>query len=253
VLQTSIRGSIQRLLRRLGWQVQRLENANIEQQVLRNILRVTGANVVLDVGANTGQYGDLLFEAGFDGTLISFEAIPSVHEQLSEHARKDKRKLWLVAPCAALGSKRGRIELNIAANTASSSVLPMLDAHLDAAPESRYVDKQTVNIERLDELALEFIPLAGVLLVKVDTQGYELEVLKGATGLLQRVVAIQLELSLTPLYEGAPAFLDMIAFMASSGFDLFSIVPGFRDKRSGRLLQVDGFFVRSERYCGRPS
>jgi FkbM family methyltransferase len=233
--------------------VQRLETANIEQQVLINIVRITGANVVLDVGANTGQYGDLLFETGFDGTLVSFEAIPSVHERLSEHASKYKRKQWLVAPCAVLGSKRGRIEFNIAANTASSSVLPMLNAHLDAAPESKYVDRQTVNVERLDELALEYIPPAGVLLVKVDTQGYELEVLRGATGLLHRVVAIQLELSLTPLYEGAPAFVDMIAYMASSGFDLFSIVPGFRDRRSGRLLQVDGFFVRSERQSGGPS
>lgn len=241
---TSIRSSIRRLLRKLGWEVQRFEHANVEQQVLKNILRATGANVVLDVGANIGQYGDLLFESGFDGTLISFEAIPSVHQQLSRHAMT-KREQWQVAPCAALGSKRGQIDINVSANSVSSSILPMCETHLDAAPESRYVDKQTVAVDRLDALALEFIPASAVMLLKVDTQGYELEVLKGATGLLQSVAAIQIELSLTPLYEGAPTFVEMIDFMASTGYDLFSIVPGFRDQRSGRLLQVDGFFVRS--------
>jgi FkbM family methyltransferase len=246
----SIKASMKRLLRRLGWEVQRFENATVEQQVLKNILRATGVDVILDVGANTGQYGDLVFESGFDGALISFEAIPSVHEQLSRHAIA-KRAQWKVAPCAALGSSRGQIDINISANSVSSSILPMRETHLDAAPDSRYVDKLTVSVDRLDALAPEFVPASAVVLLKVDTQGYEMEVLKGATGLLQRVVAIQLELSLTPLYEGAPTFVEMIDFMASAGFDLFSIVPGLRDQRSGRLLQVDGFFVRSELSRGR--
>jgi FkbM family methyltransferase len=243
VSKLAIKIFVQRMLRRLGWELQRFERANVEQQVLTRVLRLTGADVVLDVGANTGQYGDLLFETGFQGTLISFEAIPSVHQQLSEHA-KGKRRSWLVAPCAALGSKRGQININVSANSVSSSVLPMLAAHLDVAPHSRYVGKQWINVERLDDLALGLVPPAGKLLLKVDTQGYELEVLKGATGLLQRVAAVQLELSLTPLYEGGPTFLAMVAFMASAGFELFGIVPEFTDERSGRLLQVDGFFVR---------
>jgi hypothetical protein len=73
-----------------------------------------------------------------------------------------------------------------------------------------------------------------------------MEVLKGAEGLLQRTAAIQLELSLVPLYEGAPKFVDMIAYVESKGFELFSLVSGFSDRRIGRLLQVDGFFVRPE-------
>ncbi len=248
-MKTSIRSSIKRFLRRLGWEVQRFEHANVEQQVLKNILRATGTNVVLDVGANTGQFGDLLFDTGFDGTLISFEAIPSVHAQLSKHAMT-KRGQWRIAPCAAVGSKRGQIDFNVSANSVSSSILPMRDTHLEAAPESRYVDKVTVAVDRLDAVALELIPSSAVMLLKVDTQGYEMEVVKGATGLLQRIAAIQLELSLIPLYEGAPTFVEMLDFMASTGFELFSIVPGFRDPRSGRLLQMDGFFVRSNQ--GRP-
>jgi hypothetical protein len=135
--------------------------------------------------------------------------------------------------------------MNVSANLVSSSVLPMLGAHLDAAPESRYVRQLTVAVERLDELVPALLPPAGQLLIKVDTQGYELQVLQGATDLLPRTVAIQLELSLLPLYEGAPTFTELIAFVQSIGFELFSIIPGFRDPRSGRLLQADGFFVRA--------
>lgn len=240
----SIKSLVQRVLRKLGWEVQRFENAHVEHQILKKILISTGATIVLDVGANVGQYGDLVFETGFEGTVISFEAIPAVHQKLAAHAMRKGRR-WLVAPCAALGTQRGQLAMNVSANLVSSSVLPMLGAHLDAAPESRYVRQLTVAVERLDELVPALLPPAGQLLIKVDTQGYELQVLQGATDLLPRTVAIQLELSLLPLYEGAPTFTELIAFVQSIGFELFSIIPGFRDPRSGRLLQADGFFVRA--------
>ena len=84
-------------------------------------------------------------------------------------------------------------------------------------------------------------------MLKIDTQGYELHVLKGASGLLHRVVAMQLELSLVPLYEGAPTFSEMLSYMQSIGFEIFNIVPVFKDNRTGRVLQVDGYFVRGDR------
>jgi hypothetical protein len=119
--------------------------------------------------------------------------------------------------------------------------------HEAAAPESAYVAKQTVAVERLDELASTLLPPAGDLMLKIDTQGYELHVLKGASGLLHRVVAMQLELSLVPLYEGAPTFSEMLSYMQSIGFEIFNIVPVFKDNRTGRVLQVDGYFVRGDR------
>ena len=240
----AIKGMLRRGLRGLGWEVLRTKNANLEPQILKNILREAGVSIVLDVGANKGQFGDLVFGAGFRGTLISFEAVPSVHEVLMEHA-KSRNPSWVIAPCSAIGSKRGRIEINIAGNSVSSSVLPMNNAHLVAAPQSKYVGKETVDLERLDELATRFLPSVGEVLLKVDTQGYELEVLKGAAGLLSRVSAMQLELSLTPLYDGAPTFTEMFSFVESIGYELFSLVPSFWDTRSGRLFQVDAFFIRA--------
>jgi FkbM family methyltransferase len=234
---------VHRLLRALGWEVQRFRNSNSEARVLADILRFTRPDAVLDVGANIGQFGDELLSLGYRGKLISFEAIPTVHSQLVEHARA-KSTSWIVAPCAALGGRRGSIELNISGNVLSSSVLPMHEAHVSAAPTSKYVDRQTVPMERLDQLARALVPESANLYIKIDTQGYELEVLKGATALLPKTSGLQVELSLAPLYEGAPTFMEMVGFLQESGFEPYGMVPVFRDVATGRLLQVDGYFTR---------
>ena len=239
----SVKSLVRRLSRAAGLEVRRARNANIEPLVLKSVLNATGATIILDVGANLGQFGDTVFRGGFKGPLVSFEAIPVVHSKLVRHAKRQGGS-WVVAPCAALGSSRGQIEINIAGNSVSSSILPMTQTHQDAAPQSKYLNKQLVDMRTLDELAPILIPPTGAILLKVDTQGYEMEVLKGATSILRRTVALQLELSLTPLYEGAPTLLEMVSFVKDQGYELFSIIPGFRDRQSGRLLQVDGYFVR---------
>jgi FkbM family methyltransferase len=243
----TLKASLRRIVRSLGWEVGRAKHAIVESVVLKNVLEATGASIVLDVGANAGQFGDVVLRGGYDGILVSFEAIPAVHAKLAAYAKR-RSPLGLVAPCAALGSSPGQVEINIAGNSVSSSLLPMTAAHLEAEPDSRYVGKQLIDVARLDELAPTLVPDTGAILIKVDTQGYEMEVLKGSTGLLSRTVALQLELSLVPMYDGAPTFVEMVSFAEARGYELFSIVPGFRDRRSGRLLQVDGFFVRKDTF-----
>jgi FkbM family methyltransferase len=239
----TVKSLVRRFSRAAGLEVSRTRYANVEPTVLKSVLNATGATIILDVGANLGQFGDVVFRGGFRGTLVSFEAIPAVHGKLVQHAKR-KAGSWVVAPCAALGSKRGQVEINIAGNSVSSSLLPMTRTHQDAEPKSKYLHKQLIDMMTLDELAPTVVPATGAILLKVDTQGYEMEVLKGATSILRRTVALQLELSLTPLYDGAPTLLEMVSFMKDQGYELFSIIPGFRDRQSGRLLQVDGYFVR---------
>jgi FkbM family methyltransferase len=231
-----------RTLQRLGLELRRLKYVNSEETVLSKLFAQERIDTVLDVGANTGQYARLLRTAGFVGTIISFEAIPGVHASLCQASAADSR--WIIAPCAALGSATGEVEINIAGNSVSSSLLPMQQVHLEAAPLSGYVGKERVKLERLDELAPSLLSGNGPLMLKIDTQGYEKEVLKGSTGLLERVTVVQAELSLVTLYAGAPTFAEMLTFMAELDFELFSIVPGLRNLQTGRLLQADGFFVR---------
>jgi hypothetical protein len=84
------------------------------------------------------------------------------------------------------------------------------------------------------------------LFLKIDTQGYEDRVLRGAVELLPRAVGLQLEMSLVSLYEGQRRFDEMYVELVGKGFELWSMSPAFVDPRSGRLLQVDATFFRSQ-------
>jgi FkbM family methyltransferase len=231
---------VRKAFHRLGFDLRYFIDS--EEGILRNLLHRLQPVAVLDVGANIGQYGRLLRGVGYRGLIISFEPLSSAHQKLTAEARADGS--WIVAPRAALGSAKGSVAINVSGNSVSSSVLPMKAAHLSAAPHSHYVATETVALARLDELLPAVFSGTGPLFLKVDTQGYEAEVLKGAAGILSRVVAIQLEISLVPLYQEAPSLLQILSAMGDLGYHLFQVIPGFRDVATGQMLQLDGIFVR---------
>jgi hypothetical protein len=144
----------------------------------------------------------------------------------------------------ALGAANGETEINIAVNSYSSSILPMLDAHRSAAPNSAYLQKERVPLRRLDDVLAATVPGHNNIFLKLDVQGYESHVLAGATQVLAHSVAVQLEMSLIPLYEGETLMPQMHANLAALGFALWDLEPSFRDPASGRLLQVDGIFTK---------
>jgi FkbM family methyltransferase len=240
----SIRGFVHNMFQRLGWDVRRASYPSSEEVLLKRFLAVARPTVVFDVGANIGQYGLSLRKCGFAGRIVSFEAIASVHARLSTVAARDGN--WLVAPCCALGRAPGESRINVAGNSVSSSLLPMHDAHLRASPHSAYVTRESVRVERLDDVTEALLPKDGRLLLKIDTQGYEEEVLAGADQTLKRVSAMQLELSVVPLYQGAPELRRSLELCENLGFQLHGLIPGFFDEKTGRLLQMDGLFLRHD-------
>jgi FkbM family methyltransferase len=228
---------------RLGYDVQRYEPATSRAAQLRAILATRRINLIFDVGANIGQFGrELRDHVGYDGRIVSFEPMRAAHEALTHAATGDP--LWEVAPRTALGAHSGSVTLNIAGNSASSSVLAMLPAHADAAPESRYVDSEVVPLETLDDLASGYFRDDSRGLLKIDTQGYESEVLRGAAETLGRVEAVQLELSLVRLYEGQRLMPELLEHLGGLGFELWAVAPAFVDPRTGRMLQIDATLVR---------
>jgi FkbM family methyltransferase len=195
---------------------------------------------VLDVGANGGQFGQMLRAAGFRGRIVSFEPLRTPFEVLSRAAAPDL--MWEVHRLA-LGDAPGRRVMNVSTNTTSSSFLDIEKAHTDALAAARFVASEEVDVARLDEVA-ESLRLAGQTLLKLDVQGYHLAVLRGAAGMLDAVTAIQCEVSILPLYAGEPVLLDVLAELRESGFELTELEPGFYDPRTGRILQFDGRFSR---------
>lgn len=212
----------------------------------RNFLRQLQSHqvsVVLDVGANSGQYATGLREAGYTGRIVSFEPLSGPFSVLERSASADPR--WESRRCA-LGDTDGTISINVAGNEgASSSALPMLQRHQDAFPPANYVGTEEVAIHRLDSVAPEVLQPNDIAFLKIDVQGFEKHVLEGGTATVQdRCVGLQLELSFQPLYEGGMLIREALELVDSLGFTLAGLLPGFTDPRNGRMLQADGVFFR---------
>jgi FkbM family methyltransferase len=230
------------LLRRAGLEVNRRTIHNSQGVQLIRLLEHVGIDLVLDVGANAGQYGSELRLYGYRGRIVSFEPLAAAHAALERAARRSPG--WTVAPRMAIGDAEDEIEIQVAGNSVSSSILDMLPAHERAAPGSAYVAREKVTVRRLDCVAAEYLAGARGVLLKIDTQGYEDRVLAGAAGVLDRIAAIHTELSLVPLYAGQRLLDEMRARIEAMGFELFAIFPGYVDERTGQTLQLDGFFRR---------
>lgn len=240
----SVRGFVRNCIRRTGWDVRRIDPRPSEAQQLVRQLRAHRIDVVFDVGANMGQFAEKLLDAGFPGRIVSFEPSTGAHSTLIKRAERDAR--WSIAPRMALGDHSGTISLNLAGNSVSSSVLPMLPSHGNAAPESRYVGSEIVDLRTLDGVNAEFATDLERVFLKLDVQGFESSVLQGAEQFLRRVSGIQIELSLVPLYDGERLFHPMLHDLEERGYELWSVVPGFFDPETSRLLQVDAIFFRKD-------
>lgn len=232
------------LLRRLGWDVVPLDHRVHPLARRARLLAAHRIDVVLDVGANAGQYAQELRSIGYRGRIVSFEPLSAAFARLREAFANDPG--W-EGRQVAVGERTGRATIHVAANSYSSSLLPMLADHERLAPGSRYVAEEEVAMTTLEALVREHVREGERLFVKVDTQGYERRVLESAGPALSRVTGLQLEMSIVPLYEGEELLPSMLSWLEDRGFTLMSLEPGHADPGTGQLLQVDGVFFRARR------
>jgi FkbM family methyltransferase len=210
---------------------------------IATILRHFAVSVVLDVGANVGQYARSLRGAGYRMKIVSFEPLSEAHRMLSAAARHDPN--WIVHPRCALGSAAGEVDINIAANSVSSSIMPMLPAHAAAAPQSKFIAQERVSVTTVDSLFARYCSPADKVCLKIDAQGFEKQVLDGAVESRRAIALIQLEVSLLHLYEGEELWDYFLSRMQAEGYALWAFIPGFWDLRTGQSLQLDAIFART--------
>ncbi|WP_431677326.1 FkbM family methyltransferase [Kitasatospora sp. KL5] len=228
-------------VRRLGLDVARYPDDCPDHPVAR-LLRHHGVDVVLDVGAHTGHYASRLRVCGYRGRITSFEPIGELHRQLLRRAAGDPR--WNAVRCA-LGERPGTAAINVAGNAgASSSLLPMLGLHAEAAPESAYVRTEDVEVQRLDALWPNLVAEGERAFLKLDVQGFERQVLAGAGERIADCAGLQLEMSLVPLYAGGMLYREALDWARDRGFALMHVLPGFSDGRTGRMYQCDAVLFR---------
>jgi FkbM family methyltransferase len=243
---------VRRVTDRLGfpiiahWRLDKLEHSTH----LRGLFDMLGIDCVLDVGANIGQFHEFLrLHVGYTGCIVSFEPVREMFEQLREVARTDPA--WTVHQIA-LGAQDGCAEIAVMAERTLSSLLPRNEESLRAMGYEKYLREtevartETVAIRRLDAIFDEVMP-PGVsrVFLKTDTQGWDMAVIHGAAGCLDRLPAIQVELSVREVYRGAPDYLQSLAELGGIGYELTGLFPVQRDTTL-RVVNVDAVLVRRE-------
>jgi len=229
--------------RRMGLDVHGYNPSSSPEAQLIASLKKFEIDLVLDVGANYGQFASGIRQGGYFGKIVSFEPLSSAFAKLTEAQRGDL--LWDVYPRCAISDREGEGVINIAGNSASSSLLPMLESHKLAAPHTAYIGQETVALTRLDSITPELFSVYKKPFLKIDTQGFEWQVLDGALNSLPYIQGVLLELSLIPLYEGQYLWEDLLFRMKEAGFTLWALQPGFTDPMNGRTYQMDGVFYRT--------
>ncbi len=228
-----------RTIRKTGYDVVKCKYSKHEQEIEQMLISMNIA-CVLDIGANEGQYAKNIRIGGYKNRIISFEPVKEPFAVLKKMASKDP--LWDVYNIA-LGNTDGKTEINIAGNSVSSSILKMNEAHIVAAPDSKYTGIQTIEIRSMDSLFPELNLAGQSVYMKVDTQGFEKNVLLGAKATLKSIKAVQLEMSVQALYTGEDLYYQLSDHLYREGFRLAKIVRGIT-RANGELLQFDGVFLR---------
>lgn len=228
--------AVTRILRQLGVDVRRWPAPEPSYLHVARIL--DGVDVILDVGANTGQYARHIRGAGFAGRIISIEPAPAAFAVLQAAANET----WS-AVNIALGDRDGDMELIVYNRSDMNSSRPLSDAGRAVFPRLEEVARVPVPVRRLDSIFDQLVP-SGSAALKIDAQGAEIEVLAGASAVLSRIPVIQVEMAHQPLYDGAPVFEDTYDLLRSHGYRLAMTSPVTFDKTTGRPIEIDGIFVR---------
>jgi len=198
------------------------------------------AATVLDVGANRGQFALLALERFPSASVHSLEPLPGAFSALEALAKEEPR---LRVHRVAAGSKAGTAVLHVSRRDDSSSLLPITDRQIAFAPGSSERGRLEVEVHPLDEMT--GTTLLRPLVIKIDVQGGELDVLRGAERTLDSTDALLIECSFVELYAGQPLAHEVIAHLATRGFRL----AGAHDPEygpDGRCIQADLLFERIE-------
>jgi len=232
-----ILSTTKRIFNRVGLDVQSL--ANTLSAARRRLLDDLKIDLVLDVGANAGWYATALRSQDYRGRIASFEPLKSPFTELHALSISDPR--W-TAHNVALGRHVGTMPMYVSENLFSSSLLKVTNASIAASNETRIAGTEDVQVRTLDHFVTELNVHESNVLLKLDTQGFELEVLQGGEAMIEHCSAIECELSLVELYEKQPMFYEVCRYLYEKGFVMIWMERGFRNGKH-ELLQVDALFV----------
>ena len=197
--------------------------------IYQEIIKTYKIDLILDIGASTGYWAQNIRENDYKGKIISFEP----HDQAYEHIlKKSESDINWEVKNIALSDNDEITVLHVSKNRESSSLSKMLKIHKAALPDSYYTkEKIRVKVQKLDTLFPNIIKDGNNVFAKIDVQGFEEKVIKGASETISKIKVIQLEISFKKLYSDDAIFEEMYQLMNNLGFYLYHIFPGFRNKK----------------------
>lgn len=214
-------------------------------QVVRT-LDLLDVNVVLDVGANKGQFAKRMRAAGYTGRIVSFEPLEKFIDILRKESADDPD--WIVMPYA-LGAEDTETEINVA-DGPLSSLLPSSEFGKAWAPKLTRTHPETIQVRRLDSVLDEaYAGLEGPrTFLKLDTQGFDLEAFRGAGHRVEEILGVQSEVAGVPIYDGMPRFVEAIVEYEKAGFELAGMFPVTIHPQTLRVIEFDAVLVRPDAF-----
>jgi len=211
---------------------------------IAKILKHQKIDTVIDIGANTGQFAESLFDFGYNGKIISFEPGEKAYSEILKRSKNHSK--WIIAEKCALGNKDGSIDLYISENSVFSSVLEIKNAHSLQKKDSRIIRTESVNMHRLDSIIHNYLDKNDrTILLKIDTQGYEKEVLEGAAELFKKIVGIKIEIPVFPIYDKTGfTFYEILELMRINNFQPYNFEVEGVDLKKGHINTIDGLFFK---------
>lgn len=197
-------------------------------------------NTVIDVGGNLGQFTIASAKLFKDPLIFTFEPMPKCAEKISQFSKKIKN--LSVFPIA-IGESPGQVSFQVNSHIQASSILPLASSHLSSFPDAKEIEVIEVEVKTLDSVLAEHEFKSPVLL-KIDTQGYEANVIRGASKTLKRVDYVLLEVSFKELFRGEMLFPEILKLMESNHFRFLRPISWFCDPASQEVLQMDALFCR---------
>lgn len=235
---------IQKAMRAVGLHVGRYPPVDSLAYHVKTVLRELAIDCVLDVGAHEGEYAGFLRTLDYTGEIISFEPVPSSFKILSKARTSDKH--WR-GHNVALGAEEGELEMNIYTGSVFNSFLKPAEDGTDRFRDGiQPVRVEKVHVRRLETVVDEILaarPKASIFL-KMDTQGYDLQVLRGGGRRLESIRALQTELAARCTYAGMPTLSESLSELDRLGFDLTGIFPVARELDHLRLIELDCVLCR---------
>lgn len=216
----------------------RSEQLTLEDHLSEQLSR-WGIDLVIDVGANVGQYASMLRSIGYAEEIISVEPCAAAFQALQQASLLDAK--WS-AYQIALSDTEGEAVLHLSESSVFNSIHPLNTLANAAFPESITSTKtETVRMGRLEQFIEKHVDSfsSRKVFLKMDTQGHDDAVFAGAGKYRSDFAGLQSELSVCPIYNGVKSYLQMLAMYQDAGYGVTGLYAVNRLRETSHVVEFD--------------